>query len=339
MAKQTAKGRIVTSYLDKYPEMPSLTMAKLIVAENPLDFKDAETVRTLIRNYRGALGQRTGSLNPLSNGKYHREISDKNLAPYKLPDEDDVDILPYHLPKHNDNIGVLSDIHIPNHRNNILQLACNHFKENNCNTIILNGDVLDNTPFTRHEGKRPTPKQVRIWFDKTELFFEWLRDSFPNADIYWTEGNHDFWYRRWMMQHAWQLDEDPYYSLQARLHIDEYKIKFIAQSKYLLAGKLGICHGHWFMGKFGGGVAPARTVYLKTKKSMVIGHVHTTNEYTETDLSGDITTCYSTGCMCTLTPEYQPMGGKSNHGFGHAIIHKDGNFNFRNYRIHKGVIL
>ena len=98
MAKQTAKGRIVTSYLDKYPEMPSLTMAKLIVAENPLDFKDAETVRTLIRNYRGALGQRTGSLNPLSNGKYHREISDKNLAPYKLPDEDDVDILQGTLP-------------------------------------------------------------------------------------------------------------------------------------------------------------------------------------------------------------------------------------------------
>lgn len=335
----TAKGKLVITYLDKYPEMPSLTLAKLIYAENPLEFATAEEVRGLIRSYRGANGQRTGSAPFLAGGKYVRKIDDKNLAPYKLPDADDEDIKPFVLPLAHNNIGIISDLHIPHHRNNIIDIACNYFISNSCNTIILNGDILDNTPFTRHDGKRPSASQVRTWFDKAELFFEWLRDMFPSAAIYWTEGNHDFWYRRWMMQHAWQLDEDPYFSLQQRLHIDDYSIKFIPQNQYILAGKLGVCHGHMLMGKFGSGVAPARTVYMKTKKSMLIGHVHTTNEYTETDLEGDITTCYSTGCGCTLTPEYQPMGGRANYGFAHAVIHADKHFSVKNYRIHNGKIL
>lgn len=337
MAK-SAKGEIVDKFLTANPEMPSLTAAKILCRDNPMDFKDVENARTMIRQYRGKAGEAARRFS-VAGGKHYKPTDDINFAPYSMPKPEDEDIQPYKLPKAHNNIGILGDLHIPNHREKPINLAYQHFLDNGANTLILNGDILDNTPFTRHDGKRPSASDVRRWFDQAELFLEWTRDIFPNAAIYWTEGNHDFWYRRWMQAHAWQLDDDPYFSLQERLHIDEYKVKFIPQEQYVLAGKLGICHGHQLMGKWGSGVSPARTVFLKAKKSMVINHVHVTNDYTDTNIAQEITTCWSIACMCTLTPKYQPMGGKANHGFGHAVVENNGNYKFKNYRIHNGKIL
>lgn len=335
---QSAKGRIVQAMLDKHPELPSLTLAKMIFKDHAMDFKNAEDARSMIRAYRGARGEKNRKLN-LGGRKHYREDKPINFAPYAMPEPETVDCEPYKLPIAHNNILVIADIHLPNHRKEPIQTACTYALDNKINTVIINGDLLDNTPFTRHEGKRPAAEDVRKWFEQTELFLEWLRDTFPNAAIYWLEGNHDFWYKRWMQAHAWQLDDDPYFTLQERLHIDEYKIKFIPQQQYVMAGKLAICHGHMLMGKWGSGVAPARTVYNKSKKSVLVSHVHTTNEYTETDLEGEITTCWSTGCLCTLTPDYQPMGGRANHGFAHVVFDKHGNFNVKNFRYHKGKIL
>lgn len=333
---RTAKGNIVIQYLESNPTMPSLTMAKLIMSKHPLEFKDTEAIRTLIRVYRGASGDKMRL--DMDTKDYYDQNKNKNFL-LSIPEPESEDIKPYKLPLINNNIGVFGDFHIPHHRKKPIELAVNYFKEQNVNTLILNGDILDNTPFTRHDGKRPSAADVRKWFDQAEYFFEYLRNEFPDAMIIWLEGNHDYWYRRWMNQHAALLDADPYFSLQERLHIDEYKIKFIDQTQYLMAGKLSVCHGHQLGGKFGVGVMPARTVYLKTKRSMVINHVHVETSYTEPDLHGDIVTCWSIACMCTLTPEYQPFGGKACHGFGHVKVEKGGDFNMKNFRVHKNKIL
>lgn len=335
---QKATGKIIEGYLDKYPEMPSLTMAKLILKDNPMDFKHVEQIRSTIRQYRGKCGDKKRSLN-VRGTKHYKPKEVINFAPYNMPAPESEDLVPVKLPKAINNVGIFSDFHIPNHRQEPIEVACKFFKEQGVNGLVLNGDILDNTPFTRHDGKRPSASEVRQWFDKTEMFFEWLRDYFPTADIYWTEGNHDFWYKRWMQAHAWQLDDDPYFSLQERLHIDDYKIKFIPQEQYLMAGKLAICHGHMLLRGMFAPVSAARGVYMRTKRSTIIGHVHVESSYTEPDLHGDIATCFSTGCMCTLTPAYQPMGGKACHGFAHLTIEKNGDFQLKNYRIHKGKIL
>lgn len=320
-------SKIVIKYLEVFTEMPSNTLAKKIFSENPMDFKDSEAARSIIRNYRNANGSTV--------------VNDKRFygtGKYTIPKEESEDFLPYKLPTSCNNIGIISDLHIPNHRAKPLEAAYDYFHNNNVNTVIINGDLLDNTPFTRHDGKRPSASDVRRWFDQSEYYLEGLRDAFPTQSIFWTEGNHDYWYRRWMNQHAWQLDDDPYFSLQERLHIDEYKVKFIPQTQYVLAGKLAICHGHQLAGRFGVGVAPARNIWNKTKKSVLISHVHKSDSYTETDLSGEIYTCYTTGCLCTLTPEYQPFAGKANHGFSHVQVEKSGEYNVTNLRVSKGKI-
>lgn len=332
---KSSKGQIVIKYLDKNNNIPSLTLAKIIFQENGLEFKDVEDVRSIIRYYRNQRGDSDRRSNSFGN-KYTKP---GNLTPYRMPDPESEDFKPHILQAKSNNIGVISDLHIPNHRTIPVNLAFDYFKKEKINTLLINGDLLDNTPFSRHEGKRPSASDVRCWFDKTELFLEYCRDSFPKAEIIWLEGNHDYWYRRWMNQHAWQLDEDPYFSLQERLHIEEYKITFLPQTRYLLAGNLAVCHGHHLIKGIIAPVNAARGLFNRAKVSSMIGHVHVESSHTETDLHGKMVTCWSTGCLCTLTPEYQPMGGKACHGFAHIKVEANKDFSVRNFRIDKGKIL
>jgi len=59
MNRQTKlSGKIVLGYLERFPNTPSLTLARKIYNEddNHLVFTDTETVRTAIRYYRGIIG-------------------------------------------------------------------------------------------------------------------------------------------------------------------------------------------------------------------------------------------------------------------------------------------
>lgn len=330
----TAKGKIVLEYLERYgDEVPSLTLAKIIAKECPLDFKKVDEARNTIRNYRGQLGEKNRAQVGV---KKHFRDQGKVTDRFRIPKPESEDSKPLVLPLNCNNIGVISDLHMPNHRTKPIELALQYFLDNKCNCIVINGDLLDNTPFTRHGGKRPSAADVRRWFDQVETFLENLRETFPKAGIYWTEGNHDYWYRRWMNDHAWQLDDDPYFSLQERLHLEEYKIHWVPQTQYMLAGKLAIAHGHHVVKGIIAPVNAARGVFNRAKVSMMIGHVHVESSHTETDLHGNMVTTWSTGCLCTLTPEYQPMAGKACHGFAHVRVGKDGSFKVNNIRIDKG---
>lgn len=337
MGKTMIQGDIVKKYLNKYPQLPSLTLAKLIFQENELLFNSVESVRKTVRYYRGAVGDKQRET--VLDKKFIRDHTSPNFAPFKIPDSVSKDAEPYKLPTANNNIGVISDLHIPNHRVEPIKIALNYFDKKQINTLIINGDLLDNTPFTRFNVKRPTAKDAREWFDMAEEFLEHCRDRYPTAKIIWLAGNHDMWYERWMWSHAYQLGDDPYFTLQERLHLTDHKIEWIPENRYLLAGKLSIVHGHHLVKGVFAPVNAARGVYLKAKKSVMIGHVHVTSEHTETDLHGDIITCWSTGCNCTLTPDYSPMGGKACHGFAHVTTERNGDFNVENFRIHKGKLL
>lgn len=335
-AKRQTQGSIVIDYLRRHPSLPSLTLAKMIARDLPAEFT-IETARSSIRYYRGISGDRKRAHEP-AGGSLFSKNEQPNFNPWKL-DSTSEDETPYRVPDDCRSIGVLSDLHIPNHRMEPIKLAISNLQERNIDALIINGDVLDNTPFTRFDIKRPTADDVRDWFDLTESILEWIRDQFPKAKIIWTEGNHDYWYRRWMYSHAWQLGEDPYFTLQERLHLNEYGIEFISQNRFVMAGKLAIVHGHHLVKGIIAPVNAARGVYLRAKRSVMIGHVHVESSHTEMDLHGDIVTCWSVGCLCTLTPDYQPMGGKACHGFAHIKIHDGGDFEVTNHRIYRGKIL
>jgi hypothetical protein len=66
---------------------------------------------------------------------------------------------------------------------------------------------------------------------------------------------------------------------------------------------------------------------------MLIGHCHQTSEHSESTLENAIITTYSTGCLCTLAPDYDPFCVKHNQGFAMIEIQENGNYKVHNRRI------
>jgi hypothetical protein len=96
-------------------------------------------------------------------------------------------------------------------------------------------------------------------------------------------------------------------------------------------------HGHELQKGISAPVNPARGAFLRAKSSLLIGHHHQTSTHHENNLKRDQIVCYSIGCHCTLTPEYNPFGyTRQNHGGAIVEILKGGNFKVNNYRIIDG---
>jgi hypothetical protein len=60
--------KTIFEYMDKFPDCPNLTLARIIHKSDPILFKSVENTRTIIRGYRGANGKRRRSY--LSTKKY-----------------------------------------------------------------------------------------------------------------------------------------------------------------------------------------------------------------------------------------------------------------------------
>ena len=114
-------------------------------------------------------------------------------------------------------------------------------------------------------------------------------------------------------------------------------IQLFKDWKVIEAGKLSIIHGHEFGGSFFNPVNAARGLFMRAKSSVLAGHNHQTSEHQEGNIKGDSIACWSTGCLCELSPEYRPMAF-TKWNLGAAIVdhNEDGQFFVDNFRIIKG---
>jgi predicted phosphodiesterase len=331
-----SKAETARQYRIKHgKDMPSLKLARIMYDENKLLFKDVEEARWNLRAIENKAGKTGKAIKQLSDEFIMKEA--RPLNPYKLPEPDGDDLKPYILPKAFNAFIFASDFHVPNHRLEPINAMLKYAKDNGIKRLILGGDLLDNTPFTRWLHEPINLQDVPRWFDMAKELLRKLKEQFE--EIIWIEGNHDFWYKRWLMEKAELLFHDNYYQLESRLQLNEIGVKFIDQRYLIKAGKLNIHHGHITFRGGGSYANPARMLYMKTKSSMLCGHVHVEGSHTEPDIDDKIATCFTVGCMCTLRPEYQPFGGKACHGFAHIKVKSNGDFNVTNYRIYKGEIL
>lgn len=333
MAIEKIKSKIVKSYLNQYPDLPDLTIAKLIYKENKLKFNSIESTRSLVRYERGHSGE-----------KNRRQIIDKsnltplthNTSPFKSPKSEAQGLQIFTLPKDRKEVLFLSDIHFPIHHEVALETAIKYGYDKKIDTIWLNGDIMDMYQASFHE-KNPSNKSIFYEFEMCIDFIKELRKLFPKAQIYYKFGNHELRWERYLMIKATELFGDPEYSLPVRLHLAEHKVHWIPNSTLSKFGNLNVVHGNEFKG--GGGVNPARALYLKAKDNTIAGDKHKSGENTESTLNGKIITTWSVGCLCDLNPSYFPMGHVNwNHGFAHISMNNN-NFHVRNMRIWENKIL
>lgn len=314
---------------EKYPDAPSLTLAKRLAKELGVS---QEVARSAVRRLRGNNGTKSKATAQFArpNGKagQKRPQMPKSKAEAWTPFELD----------NSQNIGVISDLHIPWHSELAVEAAVVHLQKQKIDTLLINGDYGDWYGMSRFVKHPKEKDEVGELYAQREGI-AWLRECFPKARIVFKAGNHD---ERWDLNayesHSRLALEDEM-SLGHWLHFDKYGVEYVTDQRPVLAGKLAIFHGHE-LGKSGiaNPVNPARGAFLRAQDTVLVGHSHQTSSHADTTWRRKEVMVWSTGCLCSLTPRYARCN-KWNWGFCQVRVHAEGEFDVSNYRINQtGVV-
>ena len=102
--------------------------------DNPSLFTSVESARTAIRYFRGAVGKKARKN---ADPKLARPFDESLFNPFGLPETDEVEYIPFVLPKECTKILYLSDIHIPYHNISALSTAMKFGLDRDADTIFL----------------------------------------------------------------------------------------------------------------------------------------------------------------------------------------------------------
>jgi predicted phosphodiesterase len=325
MRKPTYKNEIALEYCKKYENFSTRAIARVLAKDYPLDFKE-NNARSIVQHIRGENFFKKPTVKQRSENVKKQFMKRK----FDLPESDYSKIENFIIPKGQNNILILSDIHLPYQDNEALNLALNYGIENKVNTIYLNGDTLDmyhGSRFVKDRRKRDLAYELEMGRN----FLKQLQEVFK-CPIYFKIGNHEKRWEDYLRIQAPELLGIADFELETILRFREFGVTLVKDKQTAMAGKLPIMHGHEWQGGFAPPVNPARGLYMKAKQSCIIGHHHRTSEHTEKSLSGEVTTTWSTGCLCGLQPDYAPFNNY-NHGFAHVIVQNDGSYYLKNIRI------
>ncbi|UII79989.1 metallophosphoesterase [Flagellimonas sp. CMM7] len=329
---------IVKDYCEEYRDMPSKTLARMILKNHPLDFEKLESVRTLVRRVRNERGvPEISETKHLTRTPKQIQQARQQKDWHDIPETDYEELAPYEIPSGNNRILSLSDVHLPYHDPKAIELTIEYAKKHlNPNVIYLNGDIMDvyqASRFTKDRRLRDLAGELDI----TRDFLDYINEQFPKAKKYYKIGNHEDRWESYLKSKAPELLGIDEFQLSILLRFGEKGYQLIKSKQFVFAGKLAILHGHEVFAGFGGQVNPARTIFTRAISSTLIGHHHRTSEHTEKDIRGNIISTFSQGCLCGLRPDYMPHN-KWNHGFAFIETEKDGGFQLDNLRIVKGKV-
>jgi len=327
---------LAVDYINTYPDWPNRTLAKLMRNEHPDIFTSIESARFSIRAYKGLAGEKNmralkiTNPHPKSSQQEGMEKLKSLIEKNKHQQEADITLGA-------GKYGVISDIHFPFQDDAALYTAIDFLVKQNITGLILNGDIIDCYAISRFAKER---RDVHL-FDEIEMcrdFLNALQQIFPDIPMWYRVGNHDMRIDRFIVNQAPELMGLDGLSLAGLLRLKEMDIHIIEKG-IIKAGKLNILHGHEFGESIFSPVNPARGVFLKSKSSTLIGHYHQKSEHSEGNLNGDVVGCWSTGCLCKLTPSYRPFAyTKWNHGFAVVDVFDDGMFEVNNHIIINGKV-
>lgn len=228
-------------------------------------------------------------------------------------------------------VGILCDCHIPYHDVSVIRKWVDECKRTAAKVIFLNGDVLDCYQMSDFVRERSKPRMVEE-IHKGRQFLEYLRSTFPHARIILKEGNHDERLKRYIANRAPDLDDLPDIYLPSLLRAEQFGVEWVAEKRVVMVGKLPVIHGHEYQG--GGGVMPARWLYLRTGDTALTGHFHQPSNYTFRTIMDREVGMWSVGCACSLKPAYRPLNQWS-HGYAMCEVSNGGGYAVENRRILK----
>ena len=328
--KITNKGQLVLKYLKKYPKLGKRPLAALILKENHDVFGNLDNVISSVRYYTGQSGDKKRVI--VSTKEHFTEAG--TTHPYQIPESHKVDSneVYFNLPIGNNKVLILSDVHIPYHDIKAVEKAVNYGIERGCNTVLLNGDIMDCQSISRYESDPRKRIPLDEELEKTREFLAWLKHK-TKAKIYYKIGNHEVRMEAYLIRKAPELLGCSEWELRNLLRFGEFGIELIESMKIIKAGIMNIIHGHEM--KFGGGIYPAKNLIERTGDNTICGHFHRTDYFSETNIRGNTIETFVTGCLCDLRPDYMPFRRRNsdwNMGFGYLQFDEE-SYTFDNIKL------
>jgi len=322
-------SKIISEVLTRYPDTPTLTLAKKLHKEEPAVFLNIEAARGAIRYRRGTSGKhnrRWATHTKAESPKNPFDDLPEELADYK-------DWKPVKLSE--GKWLILADAHIPYYKRKPFEIALQAGLDEKVTGIVLLGDMAD---FYSVSFWQKDPRRRNFKTDRQALLkmLDVMRVMFPNIPIYYKLGNHEERLERYLKTKAPELLDCELLSFESIIEAGKYEIDIVADKKILKIGRLFLLHGHEFGMSFFSPVNPARGLYLRGKEIALCAHYHQSSQHTEKSLADIITSCWSIGCLSDLHPEWKPLN-KWCHGFA-IVDNRDKEFRVYNRRIINGQI-
>lgn len=325
MREKTTKTKLVESVVEQNPNLEIREYTNFVWDKHKDLFESKEHVRTTVRTVRGVNGK---SNREKYTNKYlfQENFEIKKLEPININRPD-------YILKHKKPL-ILSDIHLPYHDFEALNVALEYGVQNGCDSILLNGDILDCEDISDFAKKLDGVSmnfERDVWFE----FIEYIKQL--KVPIMYKVGNHENRLQRYLLKKAPELARLDELQLENFLKLKDLDIEYISNLQLIKAGKLNIMHGHEFGGFVFNPVNPARGLFNRAKTNALCGHFHQTSSHHENNLNNEGMACFTTGALCQLNPEYRPFAyTKWNIGFAFVEIFEDGFFHVHNKRIIDG---
>jgi predicted phosphodiesterase len=341
--KIQTKGKtlLVEQALAAYPDLPTRTLARMLYQDHKELWPNLEAARRSVMHKRGNNGKRSHGWKV--NEPFQRPNQPAGFT-WKFPDTLAKEWPAYELKA--PRTLVLSDIHIPFHDPPAVKAAIEAGRRYQPECILLNGDTVDFFAISRFD-KDPTVTSPIHEIKCTREFLGWLRQEFPKAQIIYKLGNHDERLAQYFYRKAPELLGIKTIELSHLLTAENVlketspaipNIEFITEQRKIKAGHLSIYHGHEIgKGSIAPPVNPARGLFMRTLECGLMGHLHKDSSHNETTANGKLISCWSTGCLCGLWPDYAKVN-KWTHSA--AIVELSGeNFTVHPLRILGGKVL
>ena len=228
---------------------------------------------------------------------------------------------------------VLADIHFPYQNKMALDTVMNRMTEKKYDYITLLGDTMDMykaSSFT----KDPNRKSMSTELQETTDFLKTIRNMFPQAKIYYYEGNHEKRIKSIIWKKIPEISDLFDNLLSKQLGLDELNIMYVDQPFKI--GKLWHFHGHE---RTGGSPEYITNVIMQyVYDSFIVGHFHRKQDKAFKRINGDIFVGASVGWLGDGKYIDYSIMNKYTNGFAEIEYDKQGRFRLHNYTIHNGNI-
>lgn len=247
--------------------------------------------------------------------------------PFNLPESFEESYEHYHVPPQYKNWLVMSDLHVPYHNIGAISECLNYGIQKKIDAILINGDAMDCYQLSKFN---PDPRQ-RSLKEEVAALSDFLDIITKIAPVFWKLGNHEERLEHLLIRNAPVLLGIEEFQLENLLHTRARNIEVIKDQRIIYIGHLPVVHGHELQMK-GVSVNPARSLFLKTKKSALCGHLHQTSSHNEPTIDGKLISTWSTGHLGDPHPKYARIN-KWNHGCARIEVDDTGNFEVINLRL------